>query len=134
MPRGARYGYTYHVIPFQFALPLAATAETKYAEALGFAFEVVSAKFFTQVAGTGASATRTVQIKKGTTIIGSVAITLAGTSDIGEETAVSMSAMTSDTSRFSDADVLTIDFPASGTAFTAGAGVLLLTIRTKPQL
>jgi hypothetical protein len=134
MPRSARYGWVYPRINFYFPLPLAATAETKFAEALGFAYEVISGKFFTQVAGTGGGATRTVQVKKGSDIIGSVAITLAGTSDIGEETALSFSSMTSDTSRFSDADVLTIDFPASGTAFTAGAGILSLLIRTKPQL
>ena len=121
MPRFAKSGYVYQWLNFYFPLPLATTAETKFAEALGYQFEVVSAKFFTQVAGTNSGATRTVQIKNGTTIIGSVAITLAGTSDIGEETEVSMSAMTSTTSKFGDGDVLTIDFPASGTAFTAGA-------------
>jgi len=133
MPRFAHNGWIYQWLNFYIALPLTTNAEVRFAEALGYRYEVVSGKFFTQVAGTGSGATRTVQVKKGSTVIGSVAITLAGTSDLGEETALSFAAMTADTAKFNDTDVLTIDFPASGTAFTAGAGIVSLLIRTKPQ-
>lgn len=136
MPSATRFahnGYVRTVVPLQMALPLTTNAETRYEEALGFQAILESAKFFTQVAGTGSGATRTVQISKNGTVIASVAITLAGTSDLGEETAVDLSALTRDQLTFAPSDVLKIGFPASGTAFTAGAGVLVLTFAQKPQ-
>lgn len=133
MPKYARFGWTRHLMQLYFPLPLATTAETKYEEALGFRFVIESAKFYTQVAGTGSGATRTLQISKNGTVIASVAITLAGTSDLGEETAVSLASATLDQLTFGDADVLKIGFANDGTAFTAGAGTLILVTRQQPQ-
>lgn len=133
MPRYAHNGWVRKEIPLYFPLPLATTAETKFEEALGYRFVLEKAKFFTQVAGTNSGATRTLQISKNGTVIASVAITLAGTSDIGEETEVSLASLTADQAAFGDADVLKIGFANDGTAFTAGAGILRLCIKQKPQ-
>lgn len=132
MPRFAKNGFITIPLTIQFPLPLATTAETKFAQALGFQFELIGAWFTTTVAGTGSGATRTVQVKRGSTLIASAAITLAATSDIGEETAIT--APTGADRFFTDSDQLVVDFPASGTAFTAGAGILTLLLRQRPQM
>lgn len=131
MPGFRRSGAIVVPFPLYFPLPLVTTAQTRFSKALGFQFELIGAFFQTQVAGTGSGATRTVQIKKNSTVVASAAITLAATSDIGEETVITPP--TGDGRYFGDNDVLTVDFPNSGTAFTAGAGILVLLLRQRPQ-
>jgi hypothetical protein len=93
-----------------------------------------AAYFTTTVVATGAGATRTLRVLKGaSTVVATGTITLAGMSDLGEQTALTV---TDDhnTNRFDDAETLTIDSPAAGAvAFTAGEGMLTLVWRTRPQ-
>lgn len=100
----------------------------------GFVRYLEAAFFTTTVVSTGSGATRALRVLKGAaTVVASGTITLAGTSDLGEQTALTVTDDDS-TNRFEDADTVTIDSPAAGaTAFTAGEGMLTLVWRTRPQ-
>lgn len=100
---------------------------------LGFMFEVEKAIFSTAVAATGTGATRTLRVLKGaSTVVATGTLTLAGMSDLGEQTALTV---TDDgkTNHFEPGDLLSVDSPAAGAVeFTAGQGNLCLLLRTRP--
>jgi hypothetical protein len=100
---------------------------------LDIMFEVEAAIFSTAIAGVGSSATRTLRVLKGAaTVVATGAITEAGTSDLGEQTALTVTD-DGETNHYEPGDLLTVDFASGGTAFTAGAGNLALLLRTRPQ-
>jgi len=132
MPRSAPYGFTRASTDIYFPLP-AGTGAVEIATdlVLGFAYTVEKAEFITQVAGTGASASRTFRVLKGaSTVAATRTLVLADTTPVGKSVAFTVTA--ADAS-FSDTDTLTVDFASGGTAFTAGAGVVRITYRQRNQ-
>ena len=91
----------------------------------GFAFKILDWGFATTVAGTGSGASQTFNLEIGTTNVtgGSLVVTLASTSDIGEITAATaITAANIGTA----SDTISIEMAASGTVFTAGAGYFFI--------
>ena len=109
-----------------------ATVAVVTALAAGFKRYLESAVAYVGVAGTGAGATRTLEVlKNGSVVVATGTVTLAGTATPGAATAL---AVTDANAEFLDADTLTVDFPTAGAvAFTAGTLVLVLKWRTRPQ-
>lgn len=132
MPRYAGYGAIRGAFNFYLPLPAgtgAAEPVTDYVA--GFQYVVEKVTYITQVAGTGASASRTFRVVKGaSTVVATATIVLADTDVVGEQKAFTVTAANAD---FSDTDLLTVDFTAGGTAFTAGAGVIVIQYRQQPQ-
>lgn len=132
MPRKAPYGF--QRVPLTVYIPLPAgtsAAELVTDLDLGFQFELESATVSTAIASTGSGATRTLRVLKGaSTVAASGTVTLAGTSTLGEQTALTVTAANA---TFRDGDLLTVDFASGGTAFTAGAVNLVLVVRELPQ-
>lgn len=94
----------------------------------GYRFELVALDFQTSIASTGSSATQTYNLEIGSTNVtgGTCVITLAGSSAVGEMTAgAAITALATG----SATDTISIEQAASGTAFTAGAGSFVVTIR-----
>lgn len=100
----------------------------------GFRRFLEVARFTVTTAGVGSGASRTLRVLKGaSTVVATGTLTEAGTSDLGEQTGL---VVTDDgsTNMFDDGDLLSIDTPAAGAvAFSAGAGILTLVWRTRPQ-
>jgi hypothetical protein len=85
------------------------------------------------VAGTGAGATRTLNVRKGSatgTVVATANPTLANMGTVGTFLA---GTVTASAAAFEDADVLSVEFANGGTAFTAGAVNLVLTFRERGQ-
>lgn len=100
----------------------------------GYAFQVEKVTAVVQVAGAGAGANRTIRVLKGaSTVVATGTLTLANTGTVGALVALTV---TDDgaANDFEDGDTLTVDFPSAGAvAFSAGAIMLILVLRTKPQ-
>jgi hypothetical protein len=114
--------------PIQLAAMTTAAADLMTNYVPGFAFEVLAVEFVTTTIGAGAGATMALNLEIGTTNLtgGVVTVTLAGTDTLGEKTAgTAITAANIGTA----ADTLSIEVAASGTIFTAGAGVLLVKVR-----
>lgn len=132
MPRKAPYGVTRHQLPVYVPLPAGTTAAEIVTDWVGgFTYTLESAKAYVAVAGAGAGATRTFRVLKGaSTVVATGAATEAGTATLGAEIVLTVTAANA---TFSDTDTLTVDFDAGGTAFTAGALNLVLTVRQDSQ-
>ena len=120
-----------YILPFQIALASMGTGGGDLASGIVMPHRgkvVGTPQFITTVAGTGSGATQTLNLEIGTTNVtgGSITITLASTSDIGERTAGT--AITA-ANEFAAGDTISIEYAASGTVFTAGSGMLLLAIQ-----
>jgi len=83
----------------------------------------------------GAGGTQTFKVRKGNASGTVVATLIVALADFDTSVGRSKSAVTTDpdAARFSDTDTLSFTRDASGTAFSAGAGVFTLTWRQKPQ-
>jgi hypothetical protein len=94
----------------------------------GYRFELVALDFVTSIAGTGAGASQVYNLEIGTTNVtgGTCTVTLASTSAVGELTAgAAITALATG----SATDTISIEQAASGTAFTAGQGSFVVTLR-----
>ena len=143
MPRFAPYGYAFRReirdVPIGF-LASVAQLNLVLSTAIDFAFELVAVRLVTTVVGTGAGATRLINIRKGSatgTIVGSVTATLANQGVLGVVTTGSV-ITTSRTNFFNDQltvpDTLTIEFPAAASVVFATGGLdLVLTVRALAQ-
>jgi hypothetical protein len=96
----------------------------------GFKRIVESVAAFVGVAGAGAGASRTLELLKNAVVVATGTLTLANTATPGAAVAL---AVTDANAEFLDADTLTVDMPAGGTAFTGGAVVVVIKYRTRPQ-
>jgi hypothetical protein len=97
----------------------------------GFRFFVEKVRAYVAIVGTGASATRTLRVVKGTaTVVASATVTLASTDTLGEEQVFTI---TDADKEFNDGATLTVDFAAGGTAFTAGALNMIVQYRARQQ-
>ena len=81
--------------------------------------------------GAGASASRTFRVIKGAgTVVATATILLAETTPVGLQKAFTVTAAEAE---FDDDDTLTVDFASGGTAFSAGAGNLIIQYRQSPS-
>ena len=119
---------------FTLGIPIQLEAMTTSAADLitdwtpGFNGKILSIDFFTTKLGTGTSASQVLNLEIGSTDVtgGVVTITLASTDTLGEKSAGT--AITAG-NVFTSTDTVSLEVAASGTVFTAGAGVLLLRIQ-----
>lgn len=106
---------------------------------MGFAGQIIGAKFITTLAGTGTGATQAFSIKitaqpstTVSTVTGlSATITLAGTATTGVVQAFGAITGATNTNAggyFDATDQISISVAAGGTVFTAGNGVLILEV------
>ncbi len=94
----------------------------------GYAFKLLSLEFVTTTLGTGTSASQVLNLEIGSTNVtgGALTILLADTDTLGKKTAATaITAANTGTST----DTLSIEVAAGGTAFTAGAGFLLIKLQ-----
>ena len=144
MPRFAPYGYAFrrqtHSTPFTGFLSVVTQANLMLSLPIDFAFELVAVRLVTTVVGTGAGATRLINIRKGSatgTVVGSVTATLANQGVLGVVTTGSV-VTAARANAFNDLlavpDTLTIEFPAAASVvFATGGFDLILTLRTLAQ-
>ena len=97
----------------------------------GYHLFIEKVRAYVAVVGAGAGATRTLRLLKGaSTVVASATVTLASTDTLGEEQVLTI---TDAAKEYVDADTLTVDFPAGGTAFTGGALNLIVQYRARMQ-
>jgi len=94
----------------------------------GYAFRFVKMELITTTVGTGTSASQTLQAYIGTTAVtgGTLAFLLADTTPTGK---IIQGATPTANNIGTATDTLTISLVASGTAFTAGAALVMVTIQ-----
>lgn len=115
-------------IPIQLAAMTTSAADLITNYTPGYAFELLSLEFVTTTLGTGASASQVLNLEIGTTNVtgGVLTLLLADTDTLGKKTAATaITAANVGTA----ADTISLEVAASGTVFTAGAGILLLKLR-----
>jgi hypothetical protein len=125
-------GWTRTPINLYFPLPAGTGAVEVITDlVLGYMYEIESAYITTQVAGTGTSASRVINILKGaSTVAATYTLLLANTATVGQQVALTV---TPANAHFEETDTLTVEFPTAGAvAFTAGAIILTIVLRTKP--
>lgn len=133
MPREAtRAGWVRNQLAIYHPLPAGTGAVEIVTDLVpGFRLFVEKVWAVVQVAGTGAGATRTFRVLKGaSTVVATRTLALADTTPVG---AVVPFTVTPANAEIGDADTLTVDFASGGTAFTAGAVVLIIQYRTRAQ-
>jgi uncharacterized protein (DUF697 family) len=145
MPRKAPYGYVRTVlavtVPFTtFLSQTAAQANLVLSKAFGASVELEKVEIVPTTVGTGAGASRVINVRKGNatgTIIGTVTATLANQGTLGVVTAGTVTTAAGANKLNDDGtatpDTLTIETPTGGTVFTAGGLELLLTFRQLAQ-
>jgi hypothetical protein len=99
---------------------------------LGIHYTVEAASFQVRTAFTGSGATRVLRVLKGaSTVVASKTIALADVGTIG--TVIALTVVPAD-ANFEPGNLLTVEWDDDGAvAYTAGAGELILTLRSKPQ-
>jgi hypothetical protein len=140
MPRLAPFGYSrsFMVLTIPFAGFLNATGQVNVclSKTLPYACELERVEIVTNVVGTGTSANRDLNIRKGSatgTLCGTVAATLANQGVLGVVTAGTVT-NAANANKFGVNDTLTVEFQtASAVVFTAGGFDLILTFRDKNQ-
>lgn len=115
-------------IPLQLASMTTSAADLITAYTPGYAFELLSLEFVTTTLGTGASASQVLNLEIGTTNVtgGVLTLLLADTDTLGKKTAAT--AITAANTGSASATI-SLEVAASGTVFTAGAGIALLKLR-----
>jgi hypothetical protein len=114
--------------PIQLVAMTTAAADLVTNYTPGFAFEILGFSFATTTLGTGASASQVLNLEIGTTNVtgGVLTLLLADTTPLGKVTAATaITAANTGTAT----DTISIEVAASGTVFTAGAGILLVKLR-----
>jgi hypothetical protein len=136
MPRLAPYGFIRG--QFNVSLPLQAGFNATTATNImlsykpGFAFVIEKVTVICTVAGAGAGATRTLNVRKGTasgTVVATKAIVLA---DATLAAAIDVP-VTAASAAYGDNDTITVDLGGSGTVFTTFEGMLMIQYRMLPQ-
>lgn len=134
MPRYAPYGFARSFIPLSVTMADTGTGQFTIALSLplGLQYIIEKVKAVWRVAGAGAGATRTLNVRKGTatgTVVATAALTLAAST----QGAVIDLPVTAAAATFGDADNLTVEFAAAGTVYTAGQIDILIQIRHLAQ-
>ncbi len=124
----ATTGVTTVAIPLQLASMTTSAADLVTDYTPGYKFKILAVDFVTTTLGTGTSASQTLNLEIGSTNVtgGVVNPTLTSTNTLGKLTSgTAVTAANTGTST----DTISVEVAASGTAFTAGAGVLLIRIQ-----
>jgi len=140
MPRLAPFGYSRHLvtltIPFTGILNTTNQVTVMLSKTVPFSCELERIEAVTTVVGTGAGATRTLNVRNGTasgTVAGTVTVTLSNQGTLGTVT-VGTVTVAANANRFGSGDTMTVEFITAGaTAFSAGGFDLVLTFRDKNQ-
>lgn len=139
MPRFAQYGYSRQhfaiTIPLTGFLSVTTQQTLALSLPLGYQFEIEKAWLIPTVAAAGAGASRVVNVRKGSatgTVVATGTATLANGALGAAPSALTVTS-TAKTNVFQDADLLTIEFPAGGTVFSAGQYDLVLQLRSLNQ-
>lgn len=131
MPRFAPHGVIRHQFCFPAVLPAGTGAATLLpAITPGFAFEVEKAWYIPTVAATGASASRVVNVLRGSTTVATRTLLLADADTPGTD---APAFTVTPNLPFGDTDALSIAVAAGGTAFTAGSGYVIVQVREVTQ-
>jgi len=115
-------------IPIQLTAMTTAAADLVTNYTPGFAFEILDFSFAVTTLGTGAGASQVLNLEIGTTNVtgGVLTLLLADATPLGKVTAAT--AITA-ANTGAATDTISVEVAASGTVFTAGAGVLLIRLR-----
>lgn len=137
MPRFAPYGFCRSLPIFTIPFPAGTGQVTSLLSfPLGFQGSVEKVTIYSSIAATGAGASRTFNIRKGTAagaIMATATVVLADLQTPGVIKDVPITAVALDRD-FIDADTLTIEWPTAGAvAFTAGTFHVAVRIRDKGQ-
>lgn len=121
-------GYFTWNIPIQLASMTTAAADLITDFVPGFRGKIVSAQFFTTTLGTGSGASQTLNFEIGSTNLtgGVTTLTLATTTPLGNR--IAATAITGNNT-FAATDTISLEVAASGTVFTAGAGILTVILQ-----
>lgn len=124
----ATSGISTLAIPIQLASMTTSAADLVTAFVPGYRFKILAVDFYTTTVGAGTSASQAINLEIGTTNLtgGVVTVTQASTDTLGEATAgTAVTAANTGTA----SDSISVEVAASGTVFSAGAGVLLIRIQ-----
>lgn len=141
MPKEAGPGYLRHELNLR--IPLVGVLDTAGAVTflasmpLGYVASIEAVRYVPDVAGAGAAAAQTLEIRAGGptgTILSTVALTLANHVMGGAGIAGSaVSAANENLARLKDTDTISITKTAGGTVFSAAGGTLTIRFRQRPQ-
>jgi len=140
MPRLAPFGYSRHIltlgVPFTGVLNTTNQVTVMLSKTVPFSCELERVEIVTTVVGTGAGATRTLNVRNGTasgTVAGTATATLSNQGTLGTVTAGTVTTAAG-ANKFGSGDTMTVEFITAGaTVFSAGGFELLLTFRDKNQ-
>jgi hypothetical protein len=137
MPRSAPYGFSRAINVFTIPFPAGTGQVTSLLSLpLGFAGTVERVAIYSSVAATGAGASRTFNVRKGSatgTVMATATVVLADLSTVGAPKVIPVSAVAG-AADFVDADTLTLEWATAGAvAYTAGTFHVCVTTRTRAQ-
>jgi len=137
MPRSAPFGFGRDQVVLTIPFPAGTGQVTSLLSLpLGFAATVEKVSIYSSVAATGAGASRTFNVRKGSatgTVMATATVVLADLSTVGavKDIPVVAAAGVAD---FADADTLTIEWATAGAvAYTAGTFHVVVRTRQKAQ-
>ena len=138
MPRNAPYGFERHVQVHTVPFPAGTGQVTSLLSLpLGFAGTVERVAIYASVVATGAGASRTLNIRKGSatgTVMATATVVLADLNAVGAAPKVIAVSTVSGAADFADADTLTIEWATAGAvAFTGGTFHVAVTVRQRSQ-
>lgn len=115
-------------IPIQLAAMTTSAADLMTGWVPGHRGKILGLQFFTTTLGTGSGASQTLNLEIGTTNVtgGVLSLTLATTTPLGNR--IAATAITAN-NEFEATDTISLEVAASGTVFTAGAGVILIEVQ-----
>jgi hypothetical protein len=137
MPRSAPYGFTRDVIVLSIPFPAGTGQVTSLLSLpLGFAGRLERCAIYSSIAATGAGASRTFNVRKGSatgTVMATATVVLADLSTVGAPKVIPVSTVAG-AADFADADTLTLEWATAGAvAYTAGTFHVVATIRQLAQ-
>jgi hypothetical protein len=137
MPRFAPYGFGRDLAALTIPFPAGTGQVTSLLSLpLGFQGTVEKVSIYSSVAATGAGASRTFNVRKGTatgTVMATATVVLADLSTVGAVKDIPITAVTLDRD-FADADTLTLEWATAGAvAFTAGTFHVVIRVRDRMQ-
>ena len=137
MPRFAPYGFDRSLPVLTIPFPAGTGQVTSLLSLpLGFQGTIEKVSIYSSVAATGAGASRTFNVRKGTAtgaVMATATVVLADLSTVGAIKDIPLTAVVADRD-FGDADTLTIEWPTAGAvAYTAGVFHVVIRLRQKGQ-
>jgi hypothetical protein len=133
MPRYANYGFTRKILTLQQAVATGTSQEIVVLSLPVGRCVLEKLEVIPIVAGTGTSASRVLNVRKGTAS-GTVAATLTMVlADMQTKGTFKAGAVTASAASFDDSDTMTVEIASGGTQFTALTIAVVLTFRELAQ-